>query len=106
MTHVSDIRRVVISAREVLALICPTMMDPHVMGLKRNVACMTVTMLMTMLAENVEKMRILVSRLSPTSRKNMIGRTVKVMSARQSAVKKKRKLIMTDNELLRNTRAH
>ena len=86
-------------------MMCPIMMDPDVTGLKRKVACMTVTTLMTMLAENVDKMRVLRSRLSLTSRKNIIGSTVKVMSARQSAVGKKRKLIMTEG-LLRNTRAY
>ena len=88
MTHVSDIRRVVIRAREALALMCPIKMDPDVSSSKRNIACMTVTTLTTMLAENVEKMRILGARLSFTPYKNMIGSTVKVMSARQPAVKK------------------
>ena len=89
MMHVSDIRRVVISARGVLALMCPIKRDPDVSSLKRNIACMTVTTLMTMLTENVERMSILLSRLSFTPCKNMIGSTVKSMSAQQSAVKKK-----------------
>lgn len=68
------------------ALTCAKMAVPDVTGWKYATVCMTVTMLMTMLADNAEDIRILRSRLSFTLRKNQVGSALKSMSAIQSAV--------------------
>lgn len=61
------------------------MTDSNETGLNSTVACRIVTTLMTMLAENVERMRFLHLRQSLVWRKNKMGSVVKSMSATPSA---------------------
>ena len=76
------------------------MIEPDTMDWQMATTSTTVTILITMLADSAEQIRILRFRLSFTLRKNQMGSALKSTSATQSAIAAKSKCQQKDLRVL------